>query len=290
MSIQSLWGIMTRPEFVHEAISIDEIGLHTGHYGQCLLKSSYQPIFLVDGNCLVPFAVEGLIKVFRNETCVAPHEFFPKIPDEDRLFIESMCRALHLRNFQHVATPDLDLFFNLNPTAITDLARSLNEIKYMMRRLPHLDICPTKLVYEITEAGAIDTGALRAMVKEFRRNGIRIAIDDYGTEHSNMERVETLSPDIVKIDGSWFRRLAALPAARNLLKSMVTSLRDRDIRVLVEGVETPSQLEAAIQSGADHVQGFLLAKPQLAGTDFRTGSLNIPALVRPADNVIQMIR
>ena len=38
-------------------------------------------------------------------------------------------------------------------------------------------------------------------------------------------------------------------------------------KVLVEGIETPEQLVVAISAGADHLQGFLLARPALAGTD-----------------------
>ena len=42
------------------------------------------------------------------------------------------------------------------------------------------------------------------MVQHFHKLDIKIAIDDYGTLHSDARRVESINPDFVKIDGSWF--------------------------------------------------------------------------------------
>jgi EAL domain-containing protein (putative c-di-GMP-specific phosphodiesterase class I) len=46
----------------------------------------------------------------------------------------------------------------------------------------------------------------------------------------------------------------------------------------VEGIETPEQLVVAISAGADHLQGFLLARPALAGTIFDDAALSVAAL------------
>ncbi len=279
---------MKRPQYVQDSISIDEIGVHTGRYGPYFLRSAYQPIYCIADGKLIPRSVEGLIKVQGENGPVPPVRFFESVDIEDRLFIESMCRALHLRNFHHVQTQGMKLFFNFNPTSNANLKRSLVELQYMMTRLPILGIDPVDLVCEITESHAFDSGTLRGLVKEFRRNGIRIAVDDYGTEFSNIERVEAISPDIVKFDGEWFRQLASVPSAQRLIDSMVRNFTIRGVNVLIEGIETPEQLSAAIDAGAGQVQGFLLAEPQDPAADFCWKPREVEEVLFGRSNVVPL--
>lgn len=281
---------MKRPQYVQEAISIDEVGIRSGHYGPFILQSSYQPIFDFEKGKLIPTAVEGLIKVRCGSEYIAAIDFFKSITKEDRLFVETMCRALHVQNYRHIGVDGIDLYFNVNPTANTDLEDSVEQVRIMMDRLDSNGVSPENLVCEITESNAIDSGTLRGIVKEFRRHGIRIAVDDYGTEYSNIERVESISPDIIKFDGGWFRNLSAIPEAQRLITSMVRSFKRTGIKVLIEGVESPVQLEAAIKAGADQVQGFLLAQPELAGCDVELVPLEIDPLMRSSSNVVPLRR
>jgi EAL domain-containing protein (putative c-di-GMP-specific phosphodiesterase class I) len=48
---------------------------------------------------------------------------------------------------------------------------------------------------------------------------------------------------------------------------MVEVLHDLDVRVAVEGIETPEAAAAAVDSGADYLQGFYFAHPAAALAD-----------------------
>lgn len=279
---------MDRAKSVQDYIIADEIGLHSGHYGSYILTSSYQPIYRVDDGSLVPFAAEGLIKAKFDGTQVSSKAFFSSLPEGDQLFVESLCRALHVSNFNHIYTEGLELFFNMNPTAHGNLAAAVHDIRQTVTRLDKMGFSARHLVCEIIETPAVNTGTLRGIVKELRRHGIRIAVDDYGCAHSNIERVETLSPDIVKIDGEWFRQLVSFPASASLVASIVDNIRDRGMLVLTEGIETAEQLQAAIDAGVNYVQGFLLAEPQVAGSDVDWETLDIANLLAAKDNVVRM--
>src|SRR5690606_33416163 len=73
-------------------------------------------------------------------------------------------------------------------------------------------------------------------------------------------------PTIARIDGGWFRRIAGNEGAIRLLSHLVGELKAQGLTILVEGIETREQLTSALEAGADFFQGFLLSRPQLAGT------------------------
>jgi len=272
---------------VAEAIFADEIGLQFGVYGEFRLWSAYQPIFAPEGRVLRAVAVEGLIEPRRIAEPVASSVFFGSIPAPDLLFVETMCRMLHLGNYRNIGVEGLTLFFNYNPTINDHLGRALAEIRLMTRHLGDWELEPGLLVCEITEQAA-DDQVLASLVREMRRDGIRIAIDDFGTGHSTEERVSLLQPDIVKIDGGWFAEFCRHAAAERFFRPLVSSLHDRGARVLVEGIEQPVHLRVALDGGVDLLQGYLLARPALAGTIFNEEPLVVDALLGRENNVVPL--
>ncbi|MER9331413.1 EAL domain-containing protein [Mesorhizobium sp. M0152] len=273
---------------VGDAIFTDEIGIVYGVHGDFRLRSAYQPIFAPRGRALHAVAVEALIEPHRAGRPTAPRTFFEGIAAADRLFVETMCRVLHLRNFGNIGVDDgLDLFFNYNPMINDHAGRALAEIRMMSRHLGELGLAPAMLVCEITEQAA-DDALLARLAREMRRDGIRIAIDDFGTGHSTEERVSLLKPDIVKIDGGWFAEFCRHAAAERFFRPLVSSLHDRGAKVLVEGIEQPTHLRVALEGGVDLLQGFLLARPALAGTIFEEKPLSVDALLGRDSKVIPL--
>ena len=280
-------GRHERRRDVGEAMFADEVGIEYGVYGAFRLKSAYQPIFAPRGDALAAVAVEALIEPHRASMPVAPAVFFDSVAAGDRLFVETMCRMLHLRNFRNIGVDGLDLFFNYNPMINDHLGRALAEIRLMTRHLGDLDLHPAMLVCEITEQAA-DDRVLAPLVREMRRDGIRIAVDDFGTGHSTAERMSLLQPDIVKIDGGWFAEFCRHAAAERFFRPLVSSLHDRGAKVLVEGIEQSVHLRVALDGGVDLLQGFHLGRPALAGTLFNEEPLSIEALLGSDNKVIPL--
>ena len=272
---------------VVEAIFVDEIGIRFGVYGAFRLWSAYQPIFAPQGRTLKPVAVEGLIEPRRAGRSTAPAVFFDSVPLADRLFIETMCRMLHLANFRNIGVDGLTLFFNYDPLINGHLGRALAEIRLMTRHLDDFDLEPAMLVCEITEKAA-DDHVLASIVREMRRDGIRIAIDDFGTGHSTEERIDLLAPDIVKIDGTWFAEFCRHAAAERFFRPRVSTLHDRGAKVLVEGIEQATHLRVALDGGVDLLQGYHLARPALAGTIFDEEPLSIDVLLGTDNKVVPL--
>lgn len=278
---------LERRRNVDDAIHIDEVGIEYGIHGEFRLRSAYQPIFAPRGRFLHAVAVEALIEPHRAGRPSAARVFFDGVAASDRLFVETMCRVLHLRNFHNIGVEGLDLFFNYNPLINDHPGRALAEIRLMTRHLADFGLAPAMLVCEITEQSA-DDALLMRLVREMRRDGIRIAIDDFGTGHSTEERVSLLSPDIVKIDGTWFAEFCRHAAAERFFRPLVSTLHDRGAKVLVEGIENPTHLRVALEGGVDLLQGYHLARPALAGTVFEEKPLSVDTLLGRDSKVIPL--
>jgi EAL domain-containing protein (putative c-di-GMP-specific phosphodiesterase class I) len=71
---------------------------------------------------------------------------------------------------------------------------------------------------------------------------------------------------------------------------VVAGFHDLGTTVLVEGIETAAELRAALDAGADCLQGFYLALPALAGTIFDPAPKSIDALLSEENKVVPLRR
>ncbi|WP_210321227.1 EAL domain-containing protein [Aquibium microcysteis] len=238
---------------------VDEVGIAYGRYGDIVMKSSYQPLYSLEGDWLQPFAVEALVTGLRDGVGVGAEEILGRARGGRREALERLCRTLHVRNHHAMGLPGMQLFFNADP------GFSPADVEHLAWMLAEEGIAPELVTCEITEQ-ASDDDRLRALAADLRSIGIRLAVDDFGAGHSTAGRVRTLRPDTVKVDAGWFRSVVARPDALRLLPSLFAQLSDLGCTILVEGIETPRHLLAAVEAGADLLQGYLLARPALAGT------------------------
>ena len=247
----------------------DERGNFVGHYGPFELRTAYQPIFRVGRRAAETYGFEGLIRVVTaSGKRLPPDRFFPLIKPEDRFRVENMCRDLHLRNMARFTELPAVLFANFDPSVFGERGRTRMEIARMERLASEIGIPPQRIVCEITEKRALSPGALHHLVECLRGAGYRVALDDYGADESDADRIESIAPDIVKFDAAWIKRLLETPAGYNLLASMVNQFHDRNIETLFEGLEERWQLEMAEEMGVGYAQGFVLARPELAPANF----------------------
>lgn len=247
----------------------DAQGNFVGHYGPFELRTAYQPIFRIGRRVAETYGFEGLIRVVTSAgKRLPPDRFFPLIRAEDRFRVENLCRDLHLRNMTRFTEVPAVLFANFDPSVLGEPGRTRVEIARMERLAAEIGVGPERIVCEITEKRALSEGALAHLVDCLRGAGYRIALDDYGADESDAERIETIAPDIVKFDAAWIKRLLETPAGYNLLATMVNQFHDRGIETLFEGLEERWQLELAEEMGVRYAQGFVLARPELAPANF----------------------
>ena len=116
------------------------------------------------------------------------------------------------------------------------------------------DIELTNVVLEITEESkeSTDLNRLKRKFEKLRENGLEIALDDFGSQRQNFDRLSEYKPDFVKLDKSIVQNA-------EMLKMFVPLISQYN--VIVEGVEKEEQLHNCIELGFHYVQGYYLAKP-----------------------------
>lgn len=266
---------------VADAIFVDEVGIEIGLFGDYRLKSAYQPIYRRDGAELRPVAIEGKVAPFLEGEAVAALDFLGKVPRGERLFVESLCNALHLRNHHNVGLPWLELFVSYNPRGDKEFPR---EMAALAGILAEIELDPSLVVCEISHAASLGQQKLLGLASEIRRYGMRVAIGDFS--HSPEGQLGAFRPDIVKIDGAWFRRLCEDDGTARLFAPVAATFRELGAQIFVGGIETVTQLRVAIGGQADLLQGRLLALPALAGTIVEEEPLSLDRLLDTPDEVV----
>ena len=97
--------------------------------------------------------------------------------------------------------------------------------------------------------------------RSVRRMDNLLAADDFGTGLNNMELMEFMSPDIVKLDREVISGIDHISEKQENVKKLVDLFHSKDIMVVAEGIEEKEEFECLQGLGVDLYQGYYLARP-----------------------------
>ncbi|MGA7984702.1 MAG: EAL domain-containing protein [Burkholderiales bacterium] len=121
---------------------------------------------------------------------------------------------------------------------------------------------PDALELEITESLLIeDMDEVSKRASRLRAEGVRIAIDDFGTRYSSLGYLHTLPISAIKIDQSFVRDLGLRNTSSSIVSAMIGIARGLRLDLVAEGVERTEHLECLQGMGCDVMQGYLFSRP-----------------------------
>ena len=88
-----------------------------------------------------------------------------------------------------------------------------------------------------------------------------LAADDFGTGLNNLELIEFMSPDIVKLDREVISGIDHISEKQENVKNLVKIFHSKDLMVVAEGIEEKEEFEYLLGLGVDLYQGYYLARP-----------------------------
>ncbi|ARP40426.1 EAL domain-containing protein [Vibrio syngnathi] len=236
-------------------------------YQDLTLTSVYQPIF---DSTMVQIGVEALVRISNtNGDTVRPDHFFHS--DEtsytDKINVERLSRAIHVRNFAQSTVRHLNLFLNVLPNVGELFASEKVKDTLLAKRLQELNLSCEQIVMELVELNVESEERLKNAAHSLADNGFQIAVDDFGAQASTEQRVRYITPHIIKIDRSVMLDFENGDTGK---MELVLSLANQiGAKTVIEGIETEQQLAAMQNLGFDMYQGYHLAMPKPIALDIR---------------------
>ncbi|MFC3531624.1 EAL domain-containing protein [Vogesella facilis] len=221
-----------------------------------LLDSHFQPIYSLAHRRTV--GLEALLRASEQGRPLSPPEVYERyIRRDERVAMDLAVCAAHCQRFAAMAHTHRWLFLNVDAMTMSD-PKQAAELGNLIRAA---GIAPQSVVLEVLEQAIELDARLLEGVAMLREQGCLLAIDDFGVGHSNLDRVCSLEPDFVKFDRNLLRSAVNQQRTRNLLSRLVRLMHEIGALVVVEGVESESDVVVALDSGCDLVQGFYVARP-----------------------------
>jgi sensor c-di-GMP phosphodiesterase-like protein len=227
------------------------------------LKVVYQPIVNLATQQIV--GAEALARWTDEEGNEVKPDVFVKLAEE-RGYVGGITKTVLrniLRDFATTLQSRLGFHISINVSAqdLSDPAflPTLNESLRKAR------VNPESLIIEITERSAADSDAAMETIRDLRRMGHSIHIDDFGTGHSNLDKLLYLHADTIKIDKAFTDVIGTESLGATILPQILKMAKSLNLEVVVEGVETVNQADY-FSPGEQKIyaQGWLYGRPMTA--------------------------
>lgn len=221
----------------------------------------YQP--KIDLKTLQIVSTEALIRWNHHQKgFINPAIFIPLseerqiTPEITKFVLEKVCQDI--LTFRQNNLPEL--LCSVNFSQIDFYNPNLG--KFISETLNKYNISPALIEVEITETAIFsDYSYMENSLKELKKLGLSIAIDDFGSGYSSIANLSALTIDIIKIDRSILVNAFQDKKSMNILHSIIKLAQDIKLRIVCEGVETTEQLDLLSKLNCDYAQGYIFSKP-----------------------------
>lgn len=229
----------------------------------------YQPIISIKEKRVV--GVEALTRGGnKSGGIITPDKLFNASQKYGKVLeFDRQCRKNAITKFGKDGNKDdLILFLNFDPAILNSV--SVGSC-WMEKLVIDNNIDTSSVAIEIVESKVDSEKTLIEFTNLYRDLGFLIVLDDFGAEHSNLNRVIDLKPDIIKIDKKIVNGVSNEHYKRAIISSIVNLSNKTGVLTLAEGVEKIKDITTCCELGVDLFQGFFFAKPDknLSGIDHR---------------------
>jgi EAL domain-containing protein (putative c-di-GMP-specific phosphodiesterase class I) len=228
------------------------------------LVSFLQP--LVSAKRKAVFGMEALVRGVLPEASLLlpPGLLFSLARDfETRLALDRLCRKKAFEAFAPIYKEHRHLLLSINVDASIISSSTLHS-GHVLNLSKRFGVPPGNVIIEIIESRAADTHSLFEFVKEYKKRGFLIALDDIGAGHSNLDRIPAIKPHIIKIDRSLVKGIHEHFHQREITRSLVRMAGKIGAMALGEGVECIPEVVTLMEMGVDIFQGYYFGYPEPA--------------------------
>ena len=223
----------------------------------------YQPKFDVKQDVPVLSSAEALVR-WKHPTLglVSPGVFIP-------LFEKNgLIQELDNYVWSQVASQIKDWKENLNitlPVSVNVSRINLYDPKLTDKLLNITEmngLTTENLLLEITESAYTEkTDQIITTVKNLRKLGFYIEMDDFGCGYSSLSMLIDMPIDALKLDIQFIRSAFKEQKDTRLLEAMIGLAKSFEVPTIAEGVETAEQYAELKAMGCNIIQGYYFSRP-----------------------------
>lgn len=225
------------------------------------LQAYYQPLYDIKTNKIV--ACEALARIVKeNGEIVPPGKFIPFLDESrgalklDWYILEEVCKMLkELKDSGSKLVP-MSINFSKMHALEANFIGKITEIvdKYnVSHNLIQIEVTEENLQYYEDDANYL--------INELRKQGFKLAVDNFGTGVSSLNFIRSIDFDMLKIDRSMISSPVLTKKDYVIVKAMIELGHNLGLEVVAEGVETKEQVQMLSQIGCTTAQGFYYSKP-----------------------------
>ena len=218
------------------------------------LNTFFQPIINNKTNKIEKF--ECLARIEEDDKIISPYLFMQATKESGLLVL--LTKTIVKQSFKKFSNHTFE--FSINITGNDLQLEYLENFLIMNSRKYNID--PSRVVLEILEdIVKLDDNNVLTQICNLRKLGFQIAIDDFGAENSNFSRLLELSPDYLKIDGSFIKNICTNKKSQIIVEAIVNVCKQSGIKVIAEYVHSKEVQDKILEIGIDYSQGYYFSEP-----------------------------
>lgn len=220
----------------------------------------YQPIYSVqDGRFN---SAEALLRL-KNEKYgfISPELFIRAAEQSGAIYkigsyvLEEVCRFIGSTEFKRLNIDYIEVNLSVAQCMQTNL------VEEVLETLERYHVSTDQINLEITETATSHSNSMLSQnLTALTNAGIKFSLDDFGTGYSNMKRIASLPLHIVKLDKS-FVNIEESPKLRIVVENTIRMIKDMDMKIVVEGIETAELAKLFSSLECEYIQGYYYSKP-----------------------------
>ena len=199
---------------------------------------------------------EALARIVLKDKIISPFEFLEParlsglLPEITKVIIDKTFKTMAKNNFS----------FSINITE-DDLAENYL-VNYLDEKIAFYKINPNRVILEILE-GVSSTGKKNHInqLTSLKSKGFKIAIDDFGAEYSNFERILDLDIDFLKIDSKYIKDIDTNKRSFEIVKAIAFFAKNVKIPCIAEFVHNENVQKIVNNLGINYSQGYYFSVP-----------------------------
>lgn len=215
----------------------------------------YQPI--VDNKTEEVVMYESLARILEVNRVVKPYYFlenaklFNLMPDITKLMIKNVFKYMEDKKIQ----------FSINISE-EDLLNN-DFIQYIIETAQKYNLENQKIVFELHESvTTADNEEIIKNLKSLQKKGFKIAIDDFGSNNTNINILHSIDIEYIKIDSVLIENMLDDKKSMNIVKCIIDFAKSINAQTIAESVSSKKILTKVKELGIDYSQGYYIEKPK----------------------------